>query len=431
MTLGALLLACLCGGCGSGGAAGGGAQAPTTITDTAATAPVSQDCAGAALEALERVGHSVYEESAGGRIAAEAVYRLQSTPALAEAVALGDAATTRRELQSLLLNQIVSVQVTRDGHTLARITRGGEGIAPVSGRLQFDGRLVGSFVLSVQGANGYAQTVSGLTATQVLIRSGSRVLRSTLSPAPALGRIATGGGAREARREVSYRGVRYRVDTFTGQAFPAKPLSVSLLVPAGSIATVCARGPSRPHSAAQARADTWGLVAERVYYAEHAGSKAELLRGYVERSRPFREAVLTGNAKATRAAIIGFFRSHLHIVRVRVIREGQLLEDVGGPHVLAPIPGVIRNAHGRVVAHFLLAIQDDLGYTILARAFTSAQTLLREGTRQVMGTLEPGPATIPDRGRVSYGGSTYQAYSFYGEAFPSGPLRISLLYPTT
>jgi hypothetical protein len=49
----------------------------------------------------------------------------------------------------------------------------------------------------------------------------------------------------------------------------------------------------------------------------------------------------------------------------------------------------------------------------------------------VMGTLRPGPASIPDRGRVVYRGTTYQAYSFVGEAFPSGPLRISLLYPTT
>jgi hypothetical protein len=423
MMLGALVLACLCGGCGSGGDAPS-AGAPTTITDTAATAPISRDCTSAALEALEHVGHSVYEESAGGRIAAQAAYRLESTPALAEAVAAGDAASTRRLLRSLLLNQIISVQATRDGRTLAQVslTPDAQGIAPVSGRLRLGGRVVGNFVLSVQGANGYAQTVSGLTATQVMVRSGARLLRSTLSPAPALsGR----------RREVSYHGVSYRIDTFSGRAFPSGPLSVSLLVPAASIAAVCARGAQTPRDAAQARADTWGLVAERVYNAEHAGSKAAKLRSYVEHSRAFQQAVLAGNPKATRAAIVGFFRSHLHIVRVRVTRAGQLLVDVGGPHVLAPIPGVIRNARGRVVAHFLLAIQDDLGFTILARAFTGAQTLMREGTQQVLGTLSPGPASIPSRGRIAYRGKTYQAYSFDAEAFPSGTLRISLLYPTS
>ena len=108
-------------------------------------------------------------------------------------------------------------------------------------------------------------------------------------------------------------------------------MSISLLVPSSSIASICASGSATLADPARARADTWGLVAERVYYAEHAGSKAELIRDYIERSRAFRAAVLAGNAKATRAAIIGFFRSHLHIVRVRVLRAGKLLIDVGGP----------------------------------------------------------------------------------------------------
>jgi hypothetical protein len=44
-----------------------------------------------------------------------------------------------------------------------------------------------------------------------------------------------------------------------------------------------------------------------------------------------------------------------------------------------------------------------------------------------MGTLDPGPAHVPDRGTVYYEGARYEAYSFVGEAFPSGALRISLL----
>jgi hypothetical protein len=53
---------------------------------------------------------------------------------------------------------------------------------------------------------------------------------------------------------------------------------------------------------------------------------------------------------------------------------------------------------------------------------------MREGSRQVMGTLDPGPARVPARGPVSYGGRGYQAFSFTAEAFPSGPLLISLLF---
>jgi hypothetical protein len=94
--------------------------------------------------------------------------------------------------------------------------------------------------------------------------------------------------------------------------------------------------------------------------------------------------------------------------------------------VLAPVHGTLRS-RGRVIGSFEMAIQDDAGYLKLAHLFTGAQVLMRVGGRQVMGTLHPGPASVPDRGRVSYGGRSYQAYSFTGQAFPSGPLRISLL----
>lgn len=422
-TLVALALACLCAGCGSSTTNGGSAE--LTLTDTASRTPVARDCPGATLEALERVGHSLYEESATGRIVAQARYRLASSQALAEAVARGDEPATMRVLRGLLLNQIVSVQVQRAGRTLARIERG-KGIAPAVGQLQLGGQTVGTFAVSVQGANGYAQTVSGLTAAQVVVRGRGHVLASTLQPAPP-------PRLRANQMEATLAGVGYRVDTFAASAFPNRPVSVSLLVPRSTLTAACAHvDPARPAiGAAQARADAWGKVAERVYGAEHMGPKAQRILAIVEDSRAFRTAVLAGNAAATRAAIIGFFRTHLHVVRVRVMRAGKLLVDVGGPHVLAPIPGVIRDARGRVAARFELAIQDDLGFTILARAFTGAQTLLRTATEQVMGTLSPGPAQVPNRGEVSYRGVAYRAYSFEGEAFPSGKLRVSLLYPTS
>jgi hypothetical protein len=415
--LGALLLACLCGGCGSSGSAGVGGS--TTITDTAAIAPISAGCSAATLGALEEVAHRIYQESASGRIVAEADYRLSHSSALSEAVALDDRTAARKVLHELVLNQIVSARVTRDGRTLAELNRG-IGIAPVSGRLRNrEGQPVGAFTVAVQGANGYAQTTTGLAATQVLLRSGSRLLASTLNPAPTL---------QSGAREVAWDGVSYKVDTFAGRTFPNAPLSISLLVPPSSIAPVCKADKTAIHSPAQARADTLGLVAQRIYSAEHTGSKAALLRGYVEHASAFREAVLAGNARATRKAIVGFFASHLHVVRVRVIRDGKLLIDVGGPHVLGPIHGVIRNAAGKVAARFSMGIQDDKGFTILAHTFTGARVLMREGANQVEGDLRPGPTAVPNRGTVSYRGVRYQVYSFPAEAFPSGPLRISLLF---
>jgi hypothetical protein len=414
-TPGALLLVLLLlAGCGAGSTRQPEAGS-ATIIDTAAVSAAPRSCPTAALEAIEEVAQRVYHESASGRVIAEALQRLKSSTALAHAVEGDNRVGARRVLKELLRNQIVSVRATRGGRTVAKLERGA-GIAPRSEPLLSpQGQTVGEVTVSVQGANGYAQTVRGLLHAEVVVGSTGRQLTATLHPAPKL----TPG-----ERTVSYRGGSYRVDTFAGSAFPNRPLSVSLLMPTASIAAVCAERAAP----AQAQANMLGLVAERVYYAEHEGSKAELLLHYVERSRPFHAAVLAGNAKAARAAIIGFFRSHLHIVRVRVIRAGKLLVDVGGPHVLAPIPGVIRDARGNVAARLELAIQDDLGFQILAHAFTGAQVVMREGKRQVMGSLNPGPATIPNRGRVVYSGTPYQVYSFAGEAFPSGPLRISLLF---
>ena len=125
-----VLLACTCIGCGAGGAR----RAGVTITDTAAKTPVATssggpqtpatstpratDCAGATLEALERVGHSVYERSASGRIVAEAAYRLESSGRWPKRRHAARRATAARVLRSLLLNQIVDVRVQRAGRTL-------------------------------------------------------------------------------------------------------------------------------------------------------------------------------------------------------------------------------------------------------------------------------------------------------------------------
>ena len=200
--------------------------------------------------------------------------------------------------------------------------------------------------------------------------------------------------------------------------FPSGGLQIVLLVPSTTIAC--------PSSTAQAQVETLGHVGERIYQEElHSPDVSATVR-HIESSSTFQQAVAAKNAAGTRAAIVEFFEQHIHVVRVRVSTSAGLLVDVGGPYVLAPVHGAVRSG-GKVVGQFEMAIQDDAGYLKLAHLFTGAEVLMRTGTRQVMGTLSPGPATVPGRGPVSYEGHTYQGYSFTGEAFPSGPLRISLL----
>ena len=143
-----------------------------------------------------------------------------------------------------------------------------------------------------------------------------------------------------------------------------------------------------------------GRVGERIYEAEeHSPIVATTVRR-MEDTAAFKSAVARRDAAATRAAILGFFAAHIHVVRVRVTVGGKLLVDVGGPYALAPVAGTLRKG-GRVVGSFLTAIQDDAGYMKLARLFTGADVLMRVGAKQVMGTLSPGPARVPDRGAVS------------------------------
>lgn len=406
-------LGCMLAGCGAGGP---DASTKAAADPTASTTATSGACSHAVLATLDGVAKRIYNEAAGGRVMAQAMQRLQHSGALLGAVERADPRATRRVLRGLIESQIVRVRVTRGARVLADIGKR-NAIAPTSAPLRnARGREVGKVVISVEGANGFAQTVAGFIGARVLVLSGSRRVADTRPGGPAVSALPMQG-------PVSYRGAGYQAGSFTASAFPSGPLRVELLLPNAALGSCGA-------TEAETAALTIGRVGMRIYAGEQGGPRVNAIVRHVERSRAFRNAVLSDSPAATRAAIVGFFRTHLHVVRVRAMLGAHLVTDLGGPFVLAPVPGVIRDRRGRVRGRFLLAVQDDMGYMLLAHRFTGAEVLMRVGSRQVMGTLDPGPEAIPDHGPVSYGGVDYQAFSFVGQAFPSGQLRISLLVPT-
>lgn len=391
-----------------------GAHAPVTAagaagTSQAASPQSTEACAETVAATLGQIGARIQRAATSGNVVGQAVHRVQSSGALARAVSSGSEAATRAALQSLLLGQIARVEVLRGARRLAA-AGSGPAIAPVSGTLPGTGGA--RFVLSVQSDRTYMQVTRQVTGAEVVLLSGSRPVASTLSiPAhlavPASGPVTIGSHT-------------FQVSSLAGTRFPSGPLRIALLVPAADI-------PACPAGAGQTRAAVLGRVGERIYEEEqHSPVVASTVRR-MEATAAFREAVARRDAAATRRAILGFFAAHIHVVRVRVTVGGKLLVDVGGPYALAPVTGTLRSG-GRVVGRFVTAIQDDAGYLRLAKLFTGAEVLMRVGSKQVMGTLGPGPASVPDRGTVAYRGHTYQAYSFTGTAFPSGPLRISLLF---
>lgn len=391
----------------------GSAAAGLVAASRPASASESVRCAATVAGTLGQVGERIYHEAASGGDVAQAIQRVQSSTALSSAIESSDESAAGAALRALLLGQIERIEVLRGGRVFAS-AGAGSAIAPVSGSIPGTGA---SFVLSVQSDRTYLQVTRQVTGAQVLLSTGSagrasgerRVAGTLAGPPPS---SVPDSGA------LSYAGQGYEVVSFAGAAYPSGTLRIALLAPASAI--------SCPASIAQARVETLGHVGERIYQEELHGASVVQVQHTLESSPAFQRAVAAGDAAATRAAIEGFFAAHIHVVRVRVTVGQQLLVDVGGPYALAPVHGTLRSAR-RIVGDFTWAIQDDAGYLKLAHLFTGAEVLMRIGAEQVKGTLSPGPATVPDRGRVSYGGRSYEAYSFTAEAFPSGPLRISLL----
>jgi hypothetical protein len=403
------------GACGSHGkrAAASPAAAAGGVEPGRATVR-QQGCPAAVASTLATVAERVYREASNGADVSEAVHRVQASQPLAAAISSGDAAATRAALRELLVNQIVRIEILDAGRVLAS-AGSGAAIAPVRGSIPGTSA---SFVLSVQADSSYLQVVRQVTGAEVALLGGSpqrRLAGSLPGGSPAI--PSTSG-------TLAIKNKKYEASSLEGSVYPSGRLRVVLLVPHAAIRC--------PADVTQTQLDTLGQVGERIYEEEAGSSHALATRRRIEADAALQRAVAARDLAATRAAIVGLFAAHIHVVRVRVNVSApsgaeRFFYDLGGPYVLAPVHGTLRSG-GKIVGHFSFAIQDDAGYLKLAQRFTGAEVLMRTGEKQVMGTLDPGPARVPDRGHVSYRGDSYQAYSFTGEAFPSGPLRISLLW---
>lgn len=421
-----LALVLMLGACGSSthsSSTSNSSAADSAQTSTAGKAPVVQAgnqrrCAAAVAATIGRVGARIYGSASSGTVVGQAVQRVRRSSALAAAASSGDGAATERALDGLLAGQIVRIQILVHGRQLAS-AGSGPAIAPVRGSIPGTDA---TFALSTQAADSYLHVTRQVTGAEVALLSRSsasdssaRVLAATLSGLPAQ-RVPSHG-------RLDLHGKRYEVSSLAGSTYPSGSLRIALLVPSSSIHC--------PSAAAQIPVQTLGQVGERIYQEEAGSPYVRATLRHIEADPSFRQAVAARDPKAIRAAIVGLFGAHIHVVRVRAwaVEAGgsqRFLYDLGGPYVLAPVHGSVHSA-GKLVGRFSFAIQDDAGYLRLARLFTGAEVLMRVGSKQVMGSLDPGPDSVPDHGTVEYRGKSYEAYSFSGEAFPSGPLRISLL----
>ncbi len=187
-------------------------------------------------------------------------------------------------------------------------------------------------------------------------------------------------------------------------------------------------GPAPPCGAATDATyfSTAFAVALRISAGERGGTAVRRDLHTIESDRVLAHAVAANDLATVRSEVLALVFNHEHIVRLRVLRDGQLLDDYGGPLVLAPVSGTLR-VGATIVGTFVMSIQDDAGYQKLAERLIGAHTVMRYQGQTVMRDLAVPAGPLPARGAVAVGRVPYLVGSFDLGRFPSGTLRVSIL----
>ncbi len=184
-----------------------------------------------------------------------------------------------------------------------------------------------------------------------------------------------------------------------------------------------------PASAA-AVASVDATVARGIYAGELRSREVSADVAHITGSQALLSALASGNEAAAYSAVHTIvYTPHWHIVRLRVVKGGRVLADVGGPDIIAPVSGTLR-WHGRTVGTYVMSVQDDLGYVKLVSRFIGVPVDLYRNGSFLMGTLQPAPPSKLSTGAtLTVAGNAYYDYAFNAGAFPSGALRVALLVP--
>jgi hypothetical protein len=398
----ALILTLLAALCSCGSSAKGGPVARTSST------PMS--CPEAVLFALGRVVRRVYHEGVTSERTEVARTVIAHSGPLREGVEAGNPAATHAAARALVAGgRLTNLRVLRGGRVLA--DAGGPGLAPFRGTITgAGGRPIGSYVASVWSDQGFVAESNGIGQGLVALREHDRSVG---------GSLALPRGTLPAQGTLTHHHVLYQYTSFAAQAFPSGSLRVYLLKSVRSASAYCGA------NSEETTVNTLSSVAHLIYAGE-AGARTMPQVRRVQRDSALLAAVARRDPAATRAAVERLLNQH--IVRLRVSSGARLLADVGGPYVLAPVRAALRSG-GRPIGNFVLSIQDDEGYLRLTKRLAGLSVLMYMGTQLVKNSLGPQPGTVPQSGPFTYRGRSFRVYTVHASAFPSGPLRISVLIP--
>jgi hypothetical protein len=170
-------------------------------------------------------------------------------------------------------------------------------------------------------------------------------------------------------------------------------------------ATACHAAPA---SVAGDHVDAYANVARRIYANERDGAP---VRASLRRISRDRAAVRGDRAELLRQ----LFLPRYHVVRLRVVRGGRVIGDVGGRFVVG---GMSRGG-------LEISIQDVLGYVKLVHAQTGQGIVVRGRPGHVVASSPAlARATLPSSGSVTIGGRSLLVRSFSEPGFAGEPLRV-------
>jgi hypothetical protein len=407
-----LALVAVLAGCGSTLKGSPTAHASSTLEASSSGTPSS--CPATVLGTLGRVLGRVYREGVSSERTLTARHLIAGSAALREAVERDNAPAARSAVGALLATgHMTNLRVMRGTQTLLNV--GGPALAPLQGTLTgASGTPIGTYLVSVWSDSGFLAESRGIAEGFVALRADGRSVGGSFALAP--GSLPTEG-------TLTHGHVLYQYTSFPAEAFPAGALRVYLFRPVNSTAALCG------HTSEDTVVNTLSRVASLIYTGE-IGSRSTLEQVQrVQRNRPLLEAVARRDPVATKLAIDALL--HEHIVRLRVSAGGQLLSDVGGPFVLAPVSAEL-TLDGRTIGSFVLSIQDDEGYLRLARRLAGLDVFMYMNPAHpqlVKNSVGPAPGAVPARGPYQYRGRSFRVFTIHATAFPLGPLTIRVLIP--
>lgn len=406
-TAGALVLAGALAGCGSGSTT---ASTHTTPGVPALAGAAPSNCRQAAIDTLTTgVLERVYREGLSSERTVIAG-RAATSAALRGAVESGRPAEVLAAARRLLAEgDIADLDVAAGGRTLASV--GGPALAPLTGTITGPaGTAIARYTASVWSDAGFLTEGEGITGGEIVIRAGNQSLGGT----PALGHRALAAAG-----TLTVGGVAYEYDSFPAESLQSGAVRIYLLRPVSADRVLCGG------SIQDTVVNTLHHVARSIYDAELSTHAFAQVRR-VENDSALVQAVAERNPAATRAAVKSLLDEH--VVRIRVYARHELLADVGGVFVLAPVPGVLRR-NGRTIGRFVLSIQDDEGYKRLTDRLAGVKVLMYMDGQLVKNSLGPAPGAVPPSGLYEYSGRTYRVFTMHLNAFPSGPLLVRGLVP--